>query len=94
MTRPRGVASQCEPSIREGAMEDFDAHWRKYSSPSAAAKMIGRKWGIGRTTLTEWLQDEGRWPRATLAQVRQLKQLEEENDRLKKQLAELLERHQ
>lgn len=76
-----GFASPIDDSIRQNAIEEFQHTWQEYSSASAAAKAIAVTWGIGRTTLTEWLQDENLWPSATIKQVQRLQR---EVQRLKK----------
>ena len=58
---------QCPPEIREGAMVEFVDTWQDYSSPSAAAAVVEEKWGVGRTTLSEWLRHEGLWPYTRVA---------------------------
>lgn len=70
-------------------MAQFEDEWHLYSSPSAAARAIAGEWGIGRTTLAEWLQDEGRWPRPTLNEVRQNRVLIKQVESLRARVREL-----
>ncbi|TVS26982.1 hypothetical protein EKI59_09770 [Corynebacterium sanguinis] len=89
MREERGFIRPHAEEVREGAMGDFEENWHRFSSPSAAAREIAAVWGVGRTTLTEWLQSEGRWPRATLAEVRRSRMLADENRRLRAMLDRL-----
>lgn len=72
--------------VKVGSMEEFIATWREYSSPSAAAAAIGKKWDVGRTTLFDWLKTEGQWPHTRAAESLRLAQ---ENKRLREKLLEL-----
>ncbi|MHA2788319.1 hypothetical protein ACXZ66_04090 [Corynebacterium sp. S7] len=72
--------------VRQGAMEEFLAVWREHSSPSAASAVVAKNWGVGRTTLSEWLQAEGKWPYTRVAANLRLA---EENERLRRELDEL-----
>jgi len=75
-------------NVRAGAMHQFIKTWTEYSSPSAAAAAVAREWGIGRTTLSEWLRAEGQWPHTRVsANLR----LAAENERLRAQLKRLTE---
>lgn len=53
-----GFVSPFDDSVRRQAITEFQETWQEYSSASAAAKAIAKDWGMGRTTLTEWLQEE------------------------------------
>lgn len=75
-----GFINPHSAEIRQGAIDEFSSTWHDYTSPSAAIKAIAEKWDVGRTTLTEWVQDEGVWPRPTMSQLRHL---QAENRRLK-----------
>ncbi|MCQ4626176.1 hypothetical protein KBX18_11580 [Corynebacterium sp. CCUG 69979] len=73
-------------SVREGSMAQFVETWQEYSSPSAAAAAVAKSWGIGRTTLSQWLRDEGKWPHTRVsANLR----LAAENRALRKELNRL-----
>jgi len=58
-----GFVSPFDESTKRQAMAEFEETWKEYSSASAAAKAIAKDWGMGRTTLTEWLQEENLCPR-------------------------------
>lgn len=73
-------------SVREGALAQFIETWQEYPSPSAAAAAIAREWDIGRTTLSQWLRDEGRWPHTRVAANLRLAA---ENEALRKELNRL-----
>lgn len=88
-----GFASPFDESVRRKAIEEFQETWQEYSSASAAAKAIAKVWGMGRTTLTEWLQEENLWPSATVKQVqelqREIKRLMRRNEFLEAELERL-----
>lgn len=86
MREPSGFINPHDRAVRDGALKEFEASWRQYSSPTAAVKAIAMTWGIGRTTLTEWVHDAGKWPQATIAQIRRL---EMENLALRRQIETL-----
>ncbi|WP_297667675.1 hypothetical protein [uncultured Corynebacterium sp.] len=88
MAEFKGFIKPHAPSVREGAVKEFAESWGNYSSPSAAVRDIASRWGVGRTTLTEWLHDEGKWPRTTVGQLRRLQR---ENQALREQLKHLQE---
>lgn len=76
-----GFVSPFDETTKRQAMAEFEETWQEYSSASAAAKAIAKDWGMGRTTLTEWLQEENLWPSPT---VKQVQHLQREITRLKK----------
>ncbi len=86
MTAGRGFIQEHSPERRRAIIAEFEATWQDYPSASAAAREIATNWGIGRTTITGCLEDEGKWPSAT---VHQLKRLQRENERLRKENARL-----
>lgn len=86
MAEVKGFIKPHAPSVREGAVCEFAETWGDYSSPSAAVRDIASRWGVGRTTLTEWLHDEGKWPNAT---VDELRRVEQENQRLRLEIQAL-----
>ncbi|WP_115686496.1 hypothetical protein [Corynebacterium senegalense] len=67
-------------------MADFVEKWESYPSPSAAAAAIAREWGVGRTTLSEWLSAEGKWPHTRVAANLRLAA---ENEELRRQIERL-----
>lgn len=72
--------------VRHGAMVEFVERWQDFTSPSAAAAAIAKEWGIGRTTLAEWLRAEGQWPHTRVsANLR----LAAENEKLRRKLQAL-----
>ena len=90
-----GFVSPFDESTKRQAMAEFEETWKEYSSASAAAKAIAKDWGMGRTTLTEWLQEENLWPSPTVKQIQHLQReinrlkrrnehLQEENERLRR----------
>lgn len=81
MTTPDSFApTQVDVSIKEQAMAEFDTTWADYNSATAAATDIALRFGIGKTTLVDWLRTEDRWP----ATARRLTSLERENARLRR----------
>lgn len=74
---------QVEASVKEDAMDEFEGTWVDYTSPTAAAIAVAKKWGVGKTTLVDWLRDADRWPtQRTAAYQREIL-------RLRKQVIEL-----
>lgn len=72
--------------IKTAALQEFSETWTTYSSASRAAVVIAGTFGIGKTTLIDWAQTEGIWPR-TRASV--AAKLERENTRLREENARL-----
>lgn len=62
MNRPTFGPYQVEASIKEQAMDEFEDTWLNYTSPTAAAVDVARRWGVGKTTLVDWLRSAERWP--------------------------------
>lgn len=62
MNRPTFGPYQVEASIKEQAMDEFEDTWLDYTSPTAAAVDVARRWGVGKTTLVDWLRSAERWP--------------------------------
>lgn len=89
MTQRGGKARRVHPGhVRQGAMEQFCRSWQEYSSPSAAAAAVAGQWGVGRTTLSEWLRAEGQWPHTRVsANLR----LAAENEHLRREITRLQE---
>lgn len=85
----RGFIKPHDEEVRAGAMAQFEEEWHLFTSPSAAARQIAAEWEIGRTTLTQWLQEEGRWPRPTLNEVRQNRVLLKQVQTLRERVREL-----
>lgn len=83
MTRPHFGPYQVETSIREQVMQEFEDNWSSYTSPTAAAVDVARRWGVGKTTLVDWLRSEERWPTQRTAS------LQREILRLRKMVREL-----
>lgn len=77
---------------RRRVMEEFEQTWRTYSSPTRAAHEIGRKHGVSKTTVFDWMRDEGKWPTTRASRVleleAQLMALKEENRILRQRLGE------
>lgn len=86
MAEKRGFIQEHSAELRQQVVAEFVATWQDYSSASAAAKEIAAAYGVGRTTLTGWLEQEDKWPSAT---VHQLKRLQRENARLREENARL-----
>ena len=87
-TGRKGFIQEHDQEIRDNAITAFVDTWQDYSSASAAAREIAAAHGVGRTTLTGWLEQEDKWPSAT---VHQLRRLQRENARLRKENAKLRE---
>lgn len=85
----RGFINPHDASTRAGAVAQFEDEWHLYSSPSAAVREIAAEWGVGRTTLAEWVQQEGCWPRPTLNEVRQNRVLLKQVEALRVRVREL-----
>lgn len=62
MSRPDFGPYQVDESVKEQAMQEFDDTWLDYTSPTAAAVDVARRWGVGKTTLVDWLRSAERWP--------------------------------
>lgn len=62
MNRPNFGPYQVETFIKEQAMDEFEDTWLDYTSPTAAAVDVARRWGVGKTTLVDWLRSAERWP--------------------------------
>jgi hypothetical protein len=91
-SRGKGFIQEHDQEIRDNAIAEFVDTWQEYSSASAAAREIAAAHKVGRTTLTGWLEQEDKWPSATVHQLRRLQRenarLREENAELRKQLDE------
>lgn len=74
---------QVEASVKENAMDEFDRTWVDYTSPTSAAIAVAKKWGIGKTTLVDWLRHADQWPAQRTASYQR------EILRLRKQIREL-----
>jgi hypothetical protein len=81
MSSPESFAPvQVDAVIKDKAMAEFEDTWADYNSATAAAIDIASRYGIGKTTLVDWLRVEDRWP----ATARRLTALERENARLRR----------
>ncbi len=72
--------------LKRVAMDEFCETWMDYESPSRAASIIGGFYGIGRTTLRDWLKDADLWPVLSPVETWTLVM---ENGRLKQELEPL-----
>ncbi|MGP6175490.1 hypothetical protein [Corynebacterium sp. A21] len=43
-------------------MKEFEDTWLDYTSPTAAAVDVARRFDVGKTTLVDWLRAADRWP--------------------------------
>lgn len=62
MSRPDFGPYQVEESVKEQAMQEFEDTWLDYTSPTAAAVDVARRFDVGKTTLVDWLRADDRWP--------------------------------
>lgn len=62
MSRPDFGPYQVEESVKEQAMQEFEDTWLDYTSPTAAAVDVARRFDVGKTTLVDWLRAADRWP--------------------------------
>lgn len=53
---------QVDAEVKEQAMQEFENSWLNYTSPTAAAVDVARRWEVGKTTLVDWLRSADRWP--------------------------------
>ncbi|MGO3084468.1 hypothetical protein [Ancrocorticia populi] len=97
MTTPENfVPTHVNSEAKAKAIAEFEQNWLDYNSATAAAIDIAQRWGMGKTTLVDWLRAEGKWP----ATAQRLSSLERENARLRRvneqlrqRLADLGEEH-
>lgn len=80
-------------NVRDAAIAEFEKDWQHFGRPTVAAAKIARKYGIGKTTLSDWLRAEGRWPSPRAMRVLELERenrlLEEENQALRAKIRQL-----
>lgn len=69
MSRPDFGPYQVEASVKEQAMQEFDDTWLDFTSPTAAAVHVARRFDVGKTTLVDWLRAADRWPTQRVASL-------------------------